>query len=92
MKQLSDLTAWSHFKAVVNNQIVIGRKVNDDVAMCQNFSSNDKDWIAPVNFGKTYFPIDSLSQDEITNFKLDGWFNEKFYREYDRYDNLLKAA
>lgn len=92
MKQLNQLTEWSHFKAIVNNQTVIGRKVNEDVAVCQNFSSNDKTWSVPVNFGKTYFPIDSLSQDEITNFKKAGWFDEKFYKVYEDYESKLKVV
>ena len=92
MKQLSDLTAWSHFSGVVNGQCIIGRKVNDRVAICQNYTSDDKTWSAPVDFGTEYFSIDSLNQDEIDTYRKSGWFNENFYKEYDRYDNLLKAA
>jgi len=92
MKQLSELTAWAHFRGVVNGQTVIGRKVNDRIAICQNFTSNDKSWSAPVDFGDEYFQIRSMTQDEITGFKKSGWFNSNFYKVYDEYERNLKAA
>jgi hypothetical protein len=92
MKQLSELTAWAHFEGVINGQYIIGRKVNDRVAVCQNFTSNDKTWSAPVDFGTEYFSIKSLSQTKIDNYRKSGWFNENFYKVYENYGNLLKAA
>jgi hypothetical protein len=90
MKQLQDITEWSHFSAVVNGNTIIGRKVNDRVAICQNFTSNDKDWSAPVEFGLNYYHIRTFNQDTITRYKKDGWFNENFYKVYDRYERILK--
>lgn len=91
MKQLKDITAWSHFIAVVNDQTLIGRKVNDDVAVCQNFTSNDKSWALPAYFGSTPYKIRPLSQTAINRYKKAGWFNEHFYKVYDNYENSLKA-
>lgn len=91
MKQLSELTAWSHFEGVINGQFVIGRKVNDRVAICQSFTSNDKSYSVPVDFGNEYVDINSLSQEEIVNFQKSGWFNENFYKVYEDYENSLKA-
>lgn len=90
MKQLKDITAWSHFSAVVNGNTVIGRKVNDRVAICQNFSSNDKDWSAPVDFGLNYYLISTFNPHTITRYKKAGWFNEHFYKVYEEYENSLK--
>ena len=92
MKRLEQLTEWSHFKVVANNQIIIGRKVNDTVAVCHNFTSNDKNWVAPVGFGKDLYPFESLNMEEIRNFQKAGWFNEKFYKEYEDYENLVNAG
>lgn len=93
MKQkLSDLTAWAHFSGVVNNQIVIGRKVNDKVAICQSFTSNDKSYSVPVEFGEEYVNINSMNQTKINKFKKDGWFNENFYKVYEDCENSLRAA
>lgn len=88
---MCDLTEWAHFEGVVNGQYVIGRKVNDRVAICQSFTSNDKSYSVPVDFGTEYVSISSLSQDDITSYQKQGWFNEKFYKVYEDYENSLKA-
>lgn len=88
--QLNELTEWAHFRGVVNGQTVIGRKLNDRIAICQNYTSNDKDYTVPVEFGLEYAFIRSLNADEILNLKKSGWFNERFYKIYEEYENRLK--
>ena len=92
MKQLSDLTAWAHFEGVVNGQYVIGRKVNDRVAICQSFTSNDKSYSVPVDFGTEYVSISSLNQDDIDTYRKHGWFNENFYKVYEDYEYRVNWA
>lgn len=91
MKKLSELTEWAHFDGVVNGQYVIGRKVNDRIAICQSYTSNDKSYSVPVDFGSEYVNISSLNQDDIDSYRKQGWFNENFYRVYEDYENSLKS-
>lgn len=90
-QQLRELYTVKYFSVIINNQRIIGKRINDRIAVCQSYTSNDKNYCAPADFGTEYYFITPLEYDDVLTLKKAGWFNEKFYQTFEDFEHRIKA-